>query len=75
MIFGRPFYAVDGVKDDRISNLLQKADILNEHNLDEENLQTLQQMPIPERCNYEEVFSSLFREIDTSLSFLKDALK
>lgn len=75
MIFGRPFYAVDGDKDDRISNLLHKTDILNMHNLNEENLHILKQTAIPEKCNYDDVFSSLSQELDSSLTFLKDALK
>lgn len=75
IIFERPFYAVDGNKDDRISNLLQKADILNEHNLNHENLHILQQTPIPEKCNYGEVFSSLSSDINMSLSFLKNSLE
>lgn len=75
MIFERPFYAVKGISDDRINNLLQKAGILEQHNLDSNNFEKVIQNQIPDKNNYDNAFQSLSQEIENSFSFLKKALK
>ena len=75
MIFERPFYAVQGISDDRINDLLRKAGILEKHNLDLNNFETIAQDQIPETVNYECAFQALSTEIEHSFSFLENALK
>lgn len=75
MIFERPFYAVRGISDDRINDLLKKAGILEMHNLDPNNIEIITQKQIPEIINYENAFQALSQEIEYSFSFLKNALK
>lgn len=75
MIFERPFYAVKGISDDRINNLLQKAGMLEQHNLDSKNFEKVIQNQIPDKNSYDNAFQSLSQEIENSFSFLKKALK
>lgn len=74
MIFERPFYAIQGISDDRINDLLRKAGILEKHNLDSNNFEAITKDQLPETINYECAFQSLSREIEHSFSFLKNAL-